>query len=127
MVDTGTQPSLPHSEPESASMDAAGTLDSLGAASQGLSADDAAVRLSRDWPNELPVARVRRCLAGSRPSSPTLFAVMLLVAAVITLVVYELGRPRDTGNLQLAVAILAVVLLNARDRVRAGVRRRTHG
>ncbi len=42
-----------------------------------------------------------------------LFAVMLLVAAVITFIAYELGRPRDAGNLQLAVAILAVVLLNA--------------
>jgi Na+-translocating ferredoxin:NAD+ oxidoreductase RNF subunit RnfB len=42
-----------------------------------------------------------------------LFAVVLLVAAAITLLAYLLGEPRDVDNLQLAIAILAVVLINA--------------
>jgi magnesium-transporting ATPase (P-type) len=79
----------------------------------GLSAGEAAARLIRDGPNELPVARGPSMLRRFAAQFTDLFAVMLLVAAVITLVAYELGRPRDAGNLQLAVAILAVVLLNA--------------
>jgi magnesium-transporting ATPase (P-type) len=42
-----------------------------------------------------------------------LFAVVLIVAAGLTSLAYLLGEPRDAGNLQLTVAILAVVLLNA--------------
>ncbi|GGW42202.1 potassium transporter TrkA [Streptomyces lucensis JCM 4490] len=42
-----------------------------------------------------------------------LFAVLLLVASAITFLAYALGRPRDPATLQLAVAILGVVLLNA--------------
>jgi calcium-translocating P-type ATPase len=92
---------------------AAGALDGSGVNSRGLSADDAAARLTRDGPNELPIARGPSMLGRFVAQFTDLFAVMLLVAAGITLVAYELGRPRDTGNLQLAVAILAVVLLNA--------------
>lgn len=69
--------------------------------------------MTRDGPNELPIARGPSLLRRFAAQFIDLFAVMLLVAAVITLVAYELGRPRDVGNLQLAVAILAVVLLNA--------------
>ena len=112
-MDIGTQTTLPPGGPETTSLDAAGTLDSLGVTSQGLSADEAAARLTRDGPNELPVARGPSMLGRFAAQFIDLFAVMLLVAAVITLVAYELGRPRDTGNLQLAIAILAVVLLNA--------------
>lgn len=42
-----------------------------------------------------------------------LFAVMLMVAAGITLLAYAVQSPREVGNLQLAVAILAVVVMNA--------------
>jgi P-type Ca2+ transporter type 2C len=69
--------------------------------------------LTRDGPNELPIARGPSLLRRFAAQFTDLFAVMLLVAAVITLGAYELGRPRDAGNLQLAIAILAVVLLNA--------------
>ncbi|KIE26756.1 cation-transporting ATPase [Streptomyces sp. MUSC 125] len=42
-----------------------------------------------------------------------LFAVVLLVASAITFLAYVLERPRDPATLQLALAILGVVLLNA--------------
>ncbi len=42
-----------------------------------------------------------------------LFAVVLLVASAVTFLAYAVQRPREVGNLQLAVAILAVVMLNA--------------
>jgi len=69
--------------------------------------------LTRDGPNELPIARGPSLLRRFAAQFTDLFAVMLLVAAVITLVAYAVGRPRDAGSLQLAIAILAVVLLNA--------------
>ncbi|WP_444948055.1 cation-translocating P-type ATPase [Micromonospora ureilytica] len=112
-VQSGPQTSLPPSGVGSASLDVTGRLDRLGVSSRGLSAGDAAARLTRDGPNELPVARGPSVLRRFVAQFTDLFAVMLLVAAVITLIAYELGRPRDAGNLQLAVAILAVVLLNA--------------
>ncbi|KUM84301.1 cation-transporting ATPase [Streptomyces pseudovenezuelae] len=72
-----------------------------------------ALRRERHGPNELPRARRRgwwRDLAGQFTD---LFAVLLLVASAITFLAYGLQEPRDTGTLQLAVAILCVVLLNA--------------
>ncbi|WP_406375558.1 hypothetical protein OG788_38260 [Streptomyces sp. NBC_00647] len=42
-----------------------------------------------------------------------LFAVVLLVASAITFLAYFLEQPRDPATLQLAVAIVGVVLLNA--------------
>jgi calcium-translocating P-type ATPase len=98
---------------ESVPTDVAEALDGSGVSSRGLSADEAAARLTRDGPNELPIARGPSMLGRFAAQFTDLFAVMLLVAAATTLVAYELGRPRDAGNLQLAVAILAVVLLNA--------------
>jgi hypothetical protein len=105
----------------------AAELDAPAAILCGLSAAEAAVRLTRDGPDELLIARGPSSLRRFAVQFTDLFAVMLLVAAVITLVAYELGRPRDAGNLQLAVAILAVVLLKCGDRVRAGIRGRTYG
>jgi magnesium-transporting ATPase (P-type) len=43
----------------------------------------------------------------------TSFAVLLLAAAGISFLAYGLQRPHDAGTVQLGVAILAVVLLNA--------------
>lgn len=42
-----------------------------------------------------------------------LFAVVLIVASGITFLAYGLEEPRDAGTVQLAVAILGVVVLNA--------------
>ncbi|MGW3106849.1 cation-translocating P-type ATPase [Streptomyces sp. NPDC001100] len=80
---------------------------------RGLEPADAASRRERYGPNELPRARRRgwwRELAGQFTD---LFAVVLVVASAITFLAYGLQEPRDTGTLQLAVAILCVVLLNA--------------
>ncbi|MCK8437272.1 cation-transporting P-type ATPase [Streptomyces sp. D2-8] len=80
---------------------------------RGLAAADAAARRDRYGPNELPPAGRRglwRELAGQFTD---LFAVVLLVASAITFLAYGLQEPRDVGTLQLAVAILGVVVLNA--------------
>ncbi len=88
-------------------------LATLGSSLHGLPPAEAAARLSAHGRNELahpPRASVlRRFLV----QFTDLFAVMLLVAAAITFVAYLLSEPRDIGSLQLAIAILAVVLLNA--------------
>jgi Ca2+-transporting ATPase len=96
-----------------ASLDTAAVCAAMGVSSDGLSTADAAVRLGRDGPNELPPVRGPSLIRRFAAQFTDLFAVMLLVAAGVTLVAYDLGRPRDAGNLQLAVAILSIVLLNA--------------
>ncbi|WP_338025514.1 cation-translocating P-type ATPase [Actinoplanes awajinensis] len=110
-METGTQ--TPTRGTVSASLQVKGALETLGVTARGLSAAEAATRLTRDGPNELPVARGPSMLRRFAAQFTDLFAVMLLVAAVITFVAYRLGSPRDPGSLELAVAILAVVLLNA--------------
>jgi len=42
-----------------------------------------------------------------------MFAVVLMVASGLTFVIYIASTPRDTANLELAIGILGVVLLNA--------------
>jgi Ca2+-transporting ATPase len=88
-------------------------LAGLGSSGRGLSGAAAAARLDRDGRNELPPARRRSPARRFLAQFTDLFAVVLLVAAGITALAYVLGEPRDTGNLQLAIAILAVVLVNA--------------
>jgi len=80
---------------------------------RGLAPQEATARRERYGPNELPRPHRRawwRDLAGQFTD---LFAVVLLVASAITFLAYGLQEPRDAGTLQLAVAILGVVLLNA--------------
>jgi Ca2+-transporting ATPase len=87
-------------------------FDALKSSPQGLAAGMAASRLAELGPNELRAAKgppvIRKILA----QFTNLFALVLLAAAVITFVSYLIQSPRDTGNLELAIAILAVVLLN---------------
>ena len=91
---------------------AAEVFDALESSSQGLTAATAASRLAALGPNELRAARrppvVKKVLA----QFTNLFALVLLGASVITLASYLIQSPRDTGSLELAVAILAVVVLN---------------
>ncbi|MFE0404610.1 cation-translocating P-type ATPase [Streptomyces nigra] len=85
----------------------------LGTSPRGLTSVDVAGRRERFGHNALPPARPRglwRDLAGQFTD---LFAVVLLVASAVAFLAYMLQEPRDVGTLQLAVAIVGVVVLNA--------------
>lgn len=92
---------------------AAQALQLFGTSGRGLQPAEAAERLARDGFNELPRLRRRRLWLRFVAQFMDLFAVVLLVASAVTFVAYALQRPREVGNLQLAVAILAIVVLNA--------------
>jgi magnesium-transporting ATPase (P-type) len=85
----------------------------LGTGPQGLSGVQVRARQRRHGPNELPRARRRSPIWWLAGQFADLFAVVLLAASGITVVAYLLQRPRDPGTLHLAIAIAAVVLLNA--------------
>jgi calcium-translocating P-type ATPase len=80
--------------------------------SPGLSAVEAALRLASGGPNELPHLRGQPLALRFGRQFTDLFAVVLEVAAAVTLAAY-LVPPHDPGNLQLGLAILGVVVLNA--------------
>ncbi|WP_405522538.1 cation-transporting P-type ATPase [Streptomyces canus] len=85
----------------------------LGTSRRGLSADRARAGLERYGANEMPRTRRRPVWRQLGAQFTDLFAVVLLVASGITFLAYWLEEPRDVGTLQLAVAILGVVVLNA--------------
>ena len=85
----------------------------LGSSLRGLSEEEVGGRLARDGANELPPPPRRSWLRWFAAQFTDLFAVVLLVASAITFLAYLLQQPRDVGTLQLAVAILGVVVLNA--------------
>lgn len=85
----------------------------VGSSPRGLSSGEAVVRLTEHGRNELPAPRNRSVVVRFLVQFTDLFAVVLLVAAGLTVLAYLLGDPPDVGNLQLAIAILLVVLLNA--------------
>ena len=85
----------------------------LATSPRGLSTTDAAQRHERYGANELPRPPRQGLWRQFAAQFTDLFAVVLLLAAGITLLAYELQHPRDAGTLQLAVAILGVVVLNA--------------
>ncbi len=88
-------------------------LVAAGSSPRGLSSAEAVTRLTEQGRNELPAPRGRSVTLRFAIQFTDLFAVMLLAAAGLTSLAYLLGDPPDTGNLQLTIAILAVVLLNA--------------
>jgi calcium-translocating P-type ATPase len=87
-----------------------GALDT---ARRGLSAAQARTRLEQYGANELPRAGRRAPWRQLGAQFTDLFAVVLIIASGITFLAYGLEEPRDVGTLQLAVAILGVVVLNA--------------
>jgi Ca2+-transporting ATPase len=91
---------------------AGGGLRRTGKLCQGLTAATAASRLAALGPNELRAARRPPVIGKVLAQFTNLFALVLLGASVITFASYLIQSPRDTGSLELAVAILAVVLLN---------------
>ena len=107
MTDTQIVPSGVHSLPR---LDVDGALDS---SPRGLTAEDAAARLARYGPNQLPRGKGRSLLSRFLSQFTDLFAVVLMVAAAITFLAYGVQTPHDINNLELAVAIVGVVLLNA--------------
>src|SRR6187431_450199 len=88
-------------------------LDALGSSRHGLTAAEAKDRLVVHGRNELAHLRRTSVLRRFAAQFTDLFAVMLLVAAGITSLAYALSDPPDIGHLQLTIAILAVVVLNA--------------
>ncbi|MEV5875401.1 cation-transporting P-type ATPase [Streptomyces sp. NPDC052101] len=85
----------------------------LGSSARGLTPLETAARQARYGPNVLPGAGRGQVWRRLVAQFTDLFAVVLLVASAITFLAYGLGRPRDPATLQLALAILGVVLLNA--------------
>ena len=95
------------------SLDRLKALAELDSSDRGLSANEAAARRVRVGANRLPVARRRPVLAEFGSQFANMFAVVLIVAAGITFLAYTLATPRDPADLELALGILGVVLLNA--------------
>jgi calcium-translocating P-type ATPase len=87
-------------------------FDALESSSLGLAAAEAAFRLAALGPNELRAAKRPPIIRKVLEQFTNLFALVLLGASVITFASYLIQSPRDTGSLELAVAILAVVLIN---------------
>jgi len=87
-----------------------GALDS---SPRGLTSEEAAARLARYGRNELPKSKGRPIILRFFGQFTDLFAVVLMVASAITFLAYGIQSPHDINNLELAVAILMVVVLNA--------------
>ncbi|MEU5191772.1 cation-transporting P-type ATPase [Streptomyces klenkii] len=79
----------------------------------GLPDMEMASRTARFGANELPHAAHRAPWRQLATQFTDLFAVVLIVASAVTFVAWGIQRPKDIGTLQLAIAILGVVLLNA--------------
>jgi Ca2+-transporting ATPase len=88
-------------------------LAGLKSSPRGLSADEVVARRAEVGANRLPAARRRPVLAEFGSQFANMFAVVLMVAAGVTFLAYALSTPREAANLELAIGILAVVLLNA--------------
>ncbi|MEU3243948.1 cation-transporting P-type ATPase [Streptomyces sp. NPDC006875] len=88
-------------------------LAALESSPRGLTSAEAATRRDCYGPNELPGVRRGQVWRRLVAQFTDLFAVVLLVSSAITFLAYWLGQPRDPSTLQLALAILGVVLLNA--------------
>lgn len=88
-------------------------LDALGSSRRGLSEQEAGRRLAAAGANLLPRPRRRSAGAELAAQLSNMFAVVLMVAAGLTFFIYFLSSPRDLANLELALGILGVVVLNA--------------
>src|SRR5690349_11084173 len=92
---------------------AAEVYPALGSSPRGLAQSEAADRLAQAGPNSLPAAKRTPLVVRFAAQFTDLFAVVLLAAAAITFLAGVLSDPVDVGSIQLGVAILGVVLLNA--------------
>lgn len=80
---------------------------------RGLSESEVGLRLRSVGPNLLPPANRRSVASELAAQFQNMFVVVLVVASGITFLAYLLQTPRQAANLELAVGILGVVLLNA--------------
>lgn len=85
----------------------------LDSSPRGLTSEQAQSRLAQYGPNELPRAKGRPIIFRFFEQFTDLFALVLVAASAITFLAYFIQVPHDVQNLQLAVAILGVVVLNA--------------
>ncbi|QNE79000.1 HAD-IC family P-type ATPase [Streptomyces finlayi] len=85
----------------------------LGSTPDGLSSTTARARRRSHGPNQLPPVAHRGVWRQFAAQFTDLFAIVLLLSSGITLLAHLLQDPPEVGTLQLAVAILCVVLLNA--------------
>jgi magnesium-transporting ATPase (P-type) len=92
-------------------LSARAALVALGTSAAGLTSHDACQRLTRYGPNRLPELRRRSPLFRLVGQFRDFFAILLEVAGAITLVAYLIQR--DPTDLKVAIAVFAVVLLNA--------------
>ncbi|MET8130588.1 cation-transporting P-type ATPase [Streptomyces sp. NPDC005251] len=111
--ESATEVSGARPRPQVCELAAAEVSAALDTSRRGLAPDQAAKRLEQYGPNELPRPRHRAAWRDLAAQFTDLFAVVLMIASAITFLAYGLQEPSDSGTLQLAVAILAVVLLNA--------------
>jgi magnesium-transporting ATPase (P-type) len=98
---------------EAVSLPVPAAMAALGSSRRGLSEQEAGRRRAAAGPNSLPQAPRRPVWAELAAQLANMFAVVLLVAAGLTFLIYFLSEPRDTSNLILAFGILGVVILNA--------------
>lgn len=88
-------------------------LEAFATSSHGLTSQEADARLRTYGPNELARPRPRGLWRRFAAQFTDLFAVVLIASSALTFLAYALQDPPDPGNLQLAFAILGVVVLNA--------------
>jgi sodium/potassium-transporting ATPase subunit alpha len=86
-------------------------LDELGSAPEGLSSDEAEERLGKFGRNELKVGKDTPELVKFLLQFKNFFAVLLIVGGALAMTAEQMDPGQ--GNLYIAVALLAVVLLNA--------------
>lgn len=88
-------------------------LASLNSSPVGLEDSEADRRSSIFGSNSLPSPHRRRIIVELGTQLANMFVVVLMVASGLTFLIYFLSSPRDISNLDLALGILGVVVLNA--------------
>ncbi|MDA8302892.1 MAG: cation-transporting P-type ATPase [Actinomycetota bacterium] len=88
-------------------------LAALGTSRRGLDEAEGERRKAAVGPNSLPRPQRRSVVLELAAQLANMFAVVLMVAAGITFVIYFVSSPHDPANLELAFGILGVVAINA--------------
>ncbi|MBO0893485.1 MAG: HAD-IC family P-type ATPase, partial [Acidimicrobiales bacterium] len=88
-------------------------LSAFGGSRRGLGRKEAVRRRSSVGPNTLPPPEHRSIGAELLAQLTNMFAVVLIVAAGLTFLIFFLSSSPDVSNLELAFGILGVVVLNA--------------